>query len=182
MKTTTKQQPNPTAAAVAGTTAAAPNTGYRPDPAQVRAAIEKRSFATLATTSPAGRPHVAGVLYEVIEGNLYINTLRTSRKARNIVTNRAVAVCLPVRRLPVGPPSTIQFQSTADILPLDDPAIRHQLDAGRLASITGHGELDHPDGCFLRIKLPDRLVTYGLGMSIRSLIADPLSAGGLVPG
>lgn len=172
--TTTQQRPN-----IAISSAPAV---HRPDPDRVRAAIEKRSFATLATISPAGRPHVAGVLYEVVDGHLMINTLRTSRKARNIDGNPAVAVCLPIRRLPVGPPSTIQFRSTAELLDLDDLTIRRHLDAGELKSITGHGELDHPDGCFLRIAVPKRLVTYGLGMSIRALIANPLTAGGLVPG
>lgn len=174
MNTTTKPQP------ATGTLTA--TVTHRPDPDRVRAAIEKRTFATLASTSPAGKPHVAGVLYELVEDALFINTLRTSRKARNIAANSSVAVCLPVRRLPVGPPSTIQFQSTAELLDVDDALIRGHLDAGRLESITGHGELDHPDGCFLRIVVPSRLVTYGLGMSIRTLIADPLAAGGLVPG
>jgi len=111
---------------------------------------------------------------------LYVNTLRTSRKARNVAANPQVAVAIPIRRLPVGPPSTVQFQGTAEVLDIDGPEIRALIEAGRLKSITGHGEMDIPDGCFLRISPRRRLITYGLGMSLLSLIRDPLNAGGSV--
>jgi len=144
----------------------------------VTKAIQKRSFCTLATSSSAGRPHVAGVLYEAIDTTLYVNTLRTSRKARNIVDNTRVAVTIPIRRLPVGPPSTIQFQGSAEVLDLDHPDIVALLAAGDLKSITGHGELDQPDGCFVRITPNRRISTYGLGMSLVRLIRDPLHVSG----
>lgn len=147
---------------------------------RARDAVRKRSFATLATTSPAGHSHVAGILFELVDDALYVNTLRTSRKARNIAINPRVAICVPIRRLPVGPPSTIQFQAEAEVLNLDAPDIKDLLESGRLKSLTSHGELDLPDGCFLRITFGPRLITYGLGMSIRKLIADPLNAGGVV--
>ena len=162
----------------AKTDTAAPESIHQPRPESVRRAIEKRSFATLATTSPVGRPHVAGVLYEFVNDVLYVNTLRSSRKARNIAANPHVAVCIPVRRLPVGPPSTIQFQATCEILDLDSPEITALLGAGELEGMTKHGELEMADGCFLRISFGPRVVTYGLGMSISKLISDPLHAGG----
>ena len=97
-----------------------------------------------------------------------------------MAANSNVAVCMPVRRLPVGPPSSIQFQGRAEILDLDDSQIATLIGDGKLKSLTGHGELDEPDGCFLRITFGPRLVTYGLGMSLRKLIGDPLHAGGSV--
>jgi len=154
--------------------------GYRPPPERVHEALRKRSFATLATTSPAGRPHVAGVLFELVDRSLYVSTLRTSRKARNVAANPHVAVCVPIRRLPVGPPATVQFQGRAEVLALDGSEITGLVAAGRLKSITGHGELELPEGCFLRISFGARLITYGLGMSIPKLIGDPLHAGGTV--
>ena len=33
--------------------------------------------------------------------------------------------------------------------------------------------------CFLQIALPRKVVTYGLGMSLLSLIRDPMSAAGV---
>jgi nitroimidazol reductase NimA-like FMN-containing flavoprotein (pyridoxamine 5'-phosphate oxidase superfamily) len=46
--------------------------------------IASNSFCILATSSAENRPHVAGVLYALVGRNLYVNTDRTSRKARNI--------------------------------------------------------------------------------------------------
>ena len=152
----------------------------QPSPEAIRKAIGKRSFATLATSSAAGRPHTAGVLFELVDNVLYVNTMRSSRKALNVAANTNVAVCIPVRRLPVGPPSSVHFQGRAEILDLDHPQITALISAGRLKSLTSHGELDEPDGCFLRIALGARLLTYGLGMSLRKLIGDPLHAGGSV--
>ena len=141
--------------------------------------IGKRSFATVATTSPEGWPHAAGVLYAMSGDALYVSTMRSSRKARNILANPKVAVSVPVRRAPVGPPSNISFQTTARVLDLDDPELRAAAASGDLRSVTGHGELELPGGVFLRIALPRKVVTYGLGMSLLSLMRDPMHAAGV---
>lgn len=151
-----------------------------PDHDKVIRAIQRRSFCTLATSSPAQQPHVAGVLYEAVGTTLYLNTLRTSRKARNVADNPRISVTIPVRRAPVGPPSTIQFHGTGTVLASDDPEIVSLLESGHLKSITGHGELELPDTCFIRIEPADRIFTYGLGMSLLRLIRDPLNAGGSI--
>ncbi|HEY8472933.1 MAG TPA: pyridoxamine 5'-phosphate oxidase family protein [Natronosporangium sp.] len=148
------------------------------NPDQLLRLIGKRSFATLATTSPQGRPHVAGVLYDLVDRDLWVSTDLASRKGRNLAANGKVAVMIPVRRLPVGPPSSIQFQSTGQLVPLDDPWLGELAAAGKLPTVTGHGELERPGGCFVRIGLPDRLLTFGLGMSLFQLLRNPLDAAG----
>jgi hypothetical protein len=154
---------------------------YTPELEQVAKAVARRSFCMLATTSPSGRPHVAGVLYQAIGTTLYVNMSRETRKARNIADNPYVAVSIPIRRLPVGgPPSTVQFQGRAEILGFDDPDIVRLVGAGELKNLTRHGELDYSDGCFVRITPLRRMTTYGLGMSLLKLIGDPLHAGGSV--
>jgi len=157
-----------------------PVAGADPRRDDVVRAIDRRSFCTLATTSPRHHPHVAGVLYAAVGTDLYVSTLRASRKARNVAANPHVAVCIPVRRLPVGPPSSVQFQATAEVLALDDPALLRLVEAGHLKAVTGHGELELDGGCFLRITPDRRLHTYGLGLSLRQLLRDPLSGGGSV--
>lgn len=152
--------------------------GHEVDGDAVRKLLSKRSFATLATTSPAGRPHAAGVLYELVDDAIYVNTLRSSRKGRNIAANPHVGIGVAIRRLPVGPPSSIHFQAKAELLATDHPEIRSLVADRHLKSLTGHGELELADGAFVRIPLPRRINTYGLGMSLRKLITDPLSAGG----
>lgn len=148
-------------------------------PAQaVLEAIGKRSFATLASTSAEGWPHAAGVLYALSGNHLYVSTIGSSRKARNIAANPRVAVTVPVRRSPFGPPSTIIFQTTARVLDLDDPELRAAAASGDLKAVTGHGELELPGGVFIQIALPRKVVTYGLGMSLLSLVRDPMHASG----
>ena len=162
------------------TATSTPPTTFEPTLAAVLRTIARRSFCTLATTSPAGRPHVAGVLYVTEGTTLYVNTNRSSRKARNVAANQRGFVCIPVRRLPVGPPSTIQFEATVDVLGNDDPSVVALVQSGTMKPITSHGELENPDGCFLRITPTGTLHTYGLGMSIRRLMKDPIDAAGRV--
>lgn len=148
------------------------------DPALVLRLMAKRSFCTLSTTSAQQRPHVAGVLYAADGATLYVNTLRSSRKARNVAEVGRAAVCIPVRRLPVGPPSSIQFQGRAEVVAFDDPSLQPLLAAGALGAITSHGELELPDGCFLRLTPAGPVATFGLGLPLRRLLRDPLHAGG----
>jgi uncharacterized protein YhbP (UPF0306 family) len=153
---------------------------FHPDPAKVRRAIERRSVATLATVSGKGRPHAATVLYQCVDDALFVSTHRDSRKARNVAANRAAAMTIAVRRLPIGPPASIQFQSSAAVLTNDDPEIVRLAAAGRLDRITAHGEMDIDGGCFLRLALPARVVSYALGMSLWRVIRNPLDAAGEV--
>lgn len=141
----------------------------------VRRAIERRSFCTLATSSNANQPHVVGVAYVYLDDRLYLTTLEGSKKARNIRGNPRVAVCVPVRRFPVGPPFVVQFGGVASILSLADAVIADLVDRRELNRITSHGELDDPRTCFVQVT-PDRKVsTYGIGVSLRTLLRDPIS-------
>lgn len=153
---------------------------FHPEPTTILRAIERRSVASLATVSNAGRPHVATVLYQCVEEALFVSTHRTSRKARNIADNGGAAVAIAVRRLPIGPPASIQFQSAVTILANDDPHILQLARAGELSTITAHGELDLPDACFLCLPLPARIVTYALGMSLWRVLRNPLDVAGEV--
>lgn len=153
-----------------------------PEAVRLRNAVEKafakKSFMTLATSSSAQRPHVAGVLYAAVDKTLYVGVNTRSHKVRNIESNAHVAVCIPVRRLPVGPPATIMFQGTAELVSRDDPALLAALDAGRLKGITSHGELDDPDNWFVRITPGGRIHTFGLGVPLLDLIRHPLGTAG----
>ena len=151
-----------------------------PSLADLVALMGRRSVATLATVSAAGRPHAATVLYAAVGTTLYVSTDQDSRKARNVRANPHVGVCIPVRRLPVGPPSSIQFQGRATLLARDDEEITALATAGRIDGVTGHGELDREEACFVRIEPGARVHTYGLGMSLLHLYRHPLDAAGAV--
>ena len=144
---------------------------------KVRKVIASKTFATLATTSPAGRPHVSGVLYDEVDGALWVHTMRSSRKARSIAANPHVAVSIPFRKLPVGPPYTVQFQGTAGLVDMHDPEVVGLVATGALKTVSAHGALDEPDGVFVRI-VPGRTVhSYGLGANPIDLVRDPLHTG-----
>lgn len=159
------------------------NTENRPTTADTRLqrkilrTIERRTFCTLSTVSAAGRPHVAGVVYDSVGTTLWVHTLRSSRKARNIAHEPNVAVCLPFRRMPMGPPFTIHAQATATLVDMDDPRVTELLDAGHLGHVSGHGALDMPDGVFAAIALRGTIHSYGPGARIIDLARDPLNHG-----
>ena len=145
-----------------------------PSPDRVWRAIERRSFCTLATASSGNEPHVAGVLYAVADRVLYLTTQTHSKKARNLRENARVAVCIPVRVYPVGPPFCVQFRGSAELLSPQDPAIVALLRARGLKRITSHGELDDPDSWFVRLTPDRRISTYGIGVPLRTLLRDPI--------
>jgi general stress protein 26 len=147
---------------------------------QVTKALGRRSFCVLATASPEGEPHAVSVLYAAVGTTLYVHTLRDTRKARNVAANPYVAVCVPVRRLPVGPAMAVQFRGRAELVEQDDPEILRLIQDGSLKKIVVGDALEDPRGCFLRITPKGRIGTYGIGMPIRKVLRDPLSAIGSV--
>jgi hypothetical protein len=145
--------------------------------ARVRKAIHSRSFAMLSTVSPAGFAHAAGVIYVPIGDELWVHTMRSSRKARNVAADGRIGVVVPVRKLPVGPPFTVQFQGRAEIVDLNDPEVTPHIESKALKAITSHGELETEDGCFIRIRPAGVVHSYGIGVSAIAVAKDPLNNG-----
>ena len=143
----------------------------------IKKEIAKRSFAVLATHSPAGRSHAAGVMYVEADGVLYIHTRDTSRKARNVAANGDAAVSIPTTKYPGNPPYSVQFQGRGEIVAMDDPRITGLVEADKLKRITSHGELDEPNGVFIAITPDSRVHSYGVGVPVRDIIRDPLHNG-----
>lgn len=157
----------------------------RMTPDKLKSIIARHHFCTLATTSTDGNPHIVAVTYQLVDGHLYVATAISSKKARNIRANPRVAVHIPVRQYPMGPPWSVQFQTTASILEPNDPDLVRLLESGRLQEpplapaalaplkkIAGIGVMKEPDGCFLKVKLPRKIHTYGLGLSFREVMRD----------
>jgi general stress protein 26 len=138
----------------------------------IRRALARQSFCVLATVSADQRPHAVGLLYASVDLDLYVLVNETSVKVRNARENPRVAVCVPVRKYPVGPPMAVQFQGTAQILTPDDPAMRELLATRQLKRITGFGAARKPGSCFLKITPHQRISSYGLGVPLRRLMRD----------
>lgn len=139
--------------------------------------IERKTFCTLASVSDAGFSHSAGVVYESVNGTLWVHADASSRKGRNIAANPNVGVCIPFRKLPFGPPYTIHFQARAKLVAMDSPEALGLLSAGRLKAISGHGALDMPDGSFIKITPRRSIHSFGPGARVIDLIRDPLNSG-----
>lgn len=155
-------------------TTSTPDAGHRH---KILKTIARRSFCVVASTSTAGRSHAAGVVYDHHDGALWFHARSDSRKVRNVAVNPWVGVNIPFRRLPFGPPYTIHFQARAEIVALDAPEVRAILADGGLKAISGHGALDMPDSCFVRIEPRGNIHSYGPGASIIDLARDPLNHG-----
>jgi hypothetical protein len=94
-----------------------------------------------------------------------------------VAANGRAAVVVPVRKLPLGPAFEVHFQAAATVLAVDDPRTVDLLRRGVLAPVTGHGELDEPDICFLELRPTGRIHSYGLGAPLLSVARDPLHVG-----
>jgi hypothetical protein len=137
-----------------------------------RRALARRSFCVLATVSRAGVPHAVGLLYEAVGTRLYVLVGEDSVKARNVRQNPRVAVSVPVRRFPFGPPMAVQFQGRGRLLRADEEPVRSLLARGRLRRITGLGAGSQPGTCFLELTPAGRISTYGLGMPLHTLLRN----------
>ena len=103
---------------------------------------------------------------------LYIVTDRRSKKARNIGRNPNVAFVMPVPRSPASlSPGSIQFQGTAEIVPVTDETAQKAFNASFVRMILKAQFAQKRElSIFVRIR-PDALVfTYGVGATLFRLM------------
>lgn len=74
------------------------------------------------------------------------------------------------------PPFSIQFHGSARILNRDDAEIEELLREGLLRRIVGHGVLERPGMCFVKVVPVGKLHTWGIGVSPWQLLRDPVGA------
>lgn len=149
--------------------------------------IRKKNYGILSTISKDGRPHSTGILYAVSDEpfHLLLLTDKSSKKARNISRNPNVSFAIPIPRgfLRFIPPSSVQFQGKAEIIPLSEDvkkAFSMSLVLRQTFS-SAKATLDQPDGtCFIKITPDPIIFTYALGVPVMRLIKDPGSASGKV--
>lgn len=94
---------------------------------EIDRAVRRRTFGTLSTMDRRGAPHATAVIYAVSPPDqpltLFVTTRSTTAKVHHIREHPEVAFVIPVpHRLPVFPPSAVQFQGLATILEANDTA------------------------------------------------------------
>lgn len=56
--------------------------------------MDHERLASFATVDPSGAPHVVPVFFTYDRGRVYVQTARSSRKVRNLMTNRKATVAV----------------------------------------------------------------------------------------
>ena len=140
-------------------------------PSHVWHAIERRSFAIVGYTTPAGDPRSSGVVYQAADRRLYVAVEPDGWKARHIAASGRVSVTVPVHRggllAPVAPipPATISFHGAAVVRPPGTSQTRALIE--RLGSLLPPER--RADAAVIEIVPEGAFVTYGVGIPLREM-------------
>lgn len=144
----------------------------------VESQLRKKNFGTLGTIGGDGRPHSTGVLYRIPPPPhpllFYIITGGRYQKTKNMMANPAVSFVVPFPHyyLRFVPSNCIQFQGTAEILPVTDPLGVETFRQSRMLRMSLQLASGPESVVFIRITPDSRLYCYGVGMSIMRLKND----------
>ncbi|MFQ5695443.1 MAG: hypothetical protein ACE5HB_05595 [Terriglobia bacterium] len=147
---------------------------------QVWKEIESGMFAVLGFVNPRGESRSSGIVYHVRDRQLYISVYRDSWKARHIAKHPGVSltITLPKRIsfLPWVkiPPATITFQADAEVHDFGgvDPAIGRALLKGLELNVDPATVI-----AIIRVKPRGEFLTYGIGVSLRTMMKPEQAAG-----
>ena len=139
---------------------------------QVWREIQRRFFAVVAFVTPGGEARCAGVIYKVRDRDIYIATDTNSWKTRHITQNPHVSLTVTIpKRIPFLPwlqipPATITFQGDASIH--DSREVPPEIPLALLRGLE-LGSADLSDVCVIRVRPRGEFVTYGFGVSLRTM-------------
>ncbi|WP_234787776.1 MULTISPECIES: pyridoxamine 5'-phosphate oxidase family protein [Mycolicibacterium] len=154
---------------------------------EIDRAVRRRTFGTLSTMDRRGAPHATAVIYAVSPPDqpltLFVTTRSTTAKVHHIRKHPEVAFVIPVpHRLPVFPPSAVQFQGLATILEANDTAaigafqkswFHRRILAAEQRIVSQGGQM-----CFIAIQPNKTIFSYGIGLSALDILRQPRQAAG----
>jgi len=140
--------------------------------AYVEKQLRKKNFGILTSVTPEGRPHSVGVVYAVVPPelpfSLYLVSRPVLKKTRNILNNPNVSFVVPFPHylLRLIPPSCVQFQGKAEIIPFDDPVATNAFQGSIVLrrSLTYSAEMG--ESIFFRIVPDKKIFCYGIGANV----------------
>ena len=147
---------------------------------QVWNEIEKRFFAVLGMVTSKGEARTAGIVYIVRGREFYIGTSKGAWKTRHIKNNPNVSLTVTVHKripflpfLPI-PPATVTCQGEATVHEVEE--------IGRdvVKALYRGMEIDEEfvaDSCIIRVNPKGDFVTYGVGVSLRTMRSPEKSRG-----
>ena len=142
--------------------------------------IRKQTFGILSTIDQQGKSHSTGILYGISSPeskfSFYILTKNNYKKVRNIRNNNSVSLVIPFPHhlLRFVPSSCVQFQGTADIIPVTNTeAQKTFVDGSNILrmNIQQTKKLipEQQKAVFIKITPNSKLFCYGLGYSLMKL-------------
>jgi general stress protein 26 len=149
----------------------------------IEAQLRKKTFGVLGTINPDGSLQSTGILYAVSPPGaafrLYLLTVRSYLKARNIARNPQISFLVPYphRLLHFVPASCISFSGTAEIAPRDDPEGRAAFAVNRILRMNLAEADATPDMILLRVRPKRSMHCYGIGMGVVQIARNPAEAG-----
>jgi hypothetical protein len=134
--------------------------------------LRKKNFGILTTVTPEGRPHSVGVVYAMAPPGspfcLYLITRPVLKKARNIHDNPNISFLVPFPHYLFRsiPPSCIQFQGNAELLPIADPAIVEAFQRSIVLKRSMEHSLRLGESIFIRIVPDKKIFCFGIGANL----------------
>ncbi len=144
--------------------------------------LRSKDYGILGTISPDGFPHSSSILYSVSPREskfvLYVLSMRNYKKVKNIKANPKVSFVIPfphyILRFP--PPSSIQFQGEAEIIPWETKEAQDVFQRTRVLRLTLKQGLEKPkETIFIKIIPRKKMFGYGLGMGLMEIRKDEAS-------
>jgi general stress protein 26 len=143
--------------------------------------IRKKSFGVISTVTPKGHAHSTGIIYGVSlpekKFALYSISNEMYKKVRNIKKNPHISFVVPFPHDDqMIPQNVVQFQAQAEILPIDNPEAQdvfHQ-NEGLKRNLEPAGTV--PGMIFIKMTPNQKIHVFGLGVSLREIEEDVLSA------
>ncbi|HEX6282976.1 MAG TPA: pyridoxamine 5'-phosphate oxidase family protein [Nitrososphaera sp.] len=134
--------------------------------------LRKKNFGILTTVTPEGRPHSVGVVYAMAPPGqqfcLYLITRPVLKKARNIRDNPNISFVVPFPHYLFRsiPPSCIQFQGNAELLPIADPAVVKAFQSSIVLKRSMEHSLTLGESIFIRIVPDKKIFCFGIGANL----------------
>ncbi|MHA2028573.1 MAG: pyridoxamine 5'-phosphate oxidase family protein [Candidatus Kariarchaeaceae archaeon] len=141
--------------------------------------IRQKDYGILGTIDDKGFPHSTSVLYGVSPPNemfsLYVVTGKSYKKTINIrgCPNISFVIPFPHHIFRFVPSNCIQFQGTAEFLPIEDSSAAKAFQKNKILKMTLLDAMEDPeDYLFVKINPNQTIHGYGLGLSLRKLRDD----------
>jgi hypothetical protein len=140
--------------------------------------VEKKTFAVVSWSTPAGEPRSSGVMYRAVERRLYLGVDATGWKAKHAAASGRMSVTVLVRRggllslLAPIPPATVSFRGGATV----HPSTAFSSLPKEIEKLLMPG-MPLEEQAVIEIRPEGDFVTYGIGVSLLGMRKPELASG-----